>query len=436
VERACGAAGMLSGSAGRAAIATSPRSGGGGHAARWHVLIAGFLCYGFDAVDFMMLALALPAIIAEWHLSLGAAGLIGTAGMIGVGVSGVLMGWFADNHGRRRALLLSVCVFGAFTAAVALARNRWDAMALRFLAGLGLGGVWGVVAALVSEVWSPARRGRAIAAVLSAWPVGVSVAALLAGALLPTHGWRVLFLCGGAALLAAVYVWCCVPESAAWRAERLRPAQGADALTAVAVREIFAPGLRRSTLLGTLAAACALTGYWGANTWLPTYLVRERGLDARTMALYVLLLNAGMFVGYQLLGWLADRVGKRRALLVCFGGATLLLPVYATIRDPRLLLWSGPLVALFFAYAGPFGAYFPELYPTRVRSLGSGFCFNVGRGIAALAPFVFGTVAARYSLATSIALCALGFLCAAVVMLALPETRTTSALPDAPACPP
>jgi MFS family permease len=151
-------------------------------------------------------------------------------------------------------------------------------------------------------------------------------------------------------------------------------------------------------------------------------MVRERGLDTRTMALYVLLLNAGMFVGYQLLGWLADRIGKRGALLVCFAGATLLLPLYALIRDPRLLLWCGPLVALFFAYAGPFGAYFPALYPTRVRSLGAGFCFNVGRGIAAFAPFVLGTLAARYGLATAIGLCAVGFLLAGLVMLALPET--------------
>jgi MFS family permease len=394
-------------------------SGNGSVATRWHVLVAGFLCYGFDAVDFMMLALALPAIISEWRLSLAEAGLLGTAGMIGVGVSGVLMGWFADNYGRRRALLVSVVVFALFTAALALVRNRWDVMALRFLAGLGLGGVWGVVVALINETWSPERRGRAIALVLSAWPVGVSVAALLAGALLPAYGWRALFLSGGGALLAVLYVWRFVPESAAWRAQRPTAVPGA---ARVAVREIFAPGLRRNTLLGTLAAACALTGYWGANTWLPTYLMRERGLDARTMALYVVLMNAGMFCGYQIFGWCADRIGKRRALLLCFAGATLMLPLYVTVRDPTLLLWSGPLLALCFAYTGPFGAYFPELYPTRVRSLGAGFCFNVGRGIAAFAPFVLGTLAARYGLATSIGLSAVGFLLAGLVMLTLPET--------------
>lgn len=402
-------------------------------AVRWHVLIAGFACYAFDAVDFMMLALALPAIISEWQLSLAAAGLIGTAGMIGVGVSGVLMGWFADNYGRRRALIVSVCVFALFTAALALARSYWDAMTLRFLAGLGLGGVWGVVAALVREVWPAAGRGRAVGFVLSAWPVGVIIAALLAGALLPAYGWRVLFLSGGAAFVAALYVWRFVPESAAWRAERQRAGGGP---ARVAVREIFTPALRRTTLLGTLAASCALIAYWGANTWLPTYLVRERGLDQRTMALYVLLLNAGMFTGYQLLGWLADRIGTRRALLVCFAGATLTLPLYASIRDPVLLLWSGPLVALFFSYTGPFGAYFPALYPTRVRSLGAGFCFNVGRGIAAFAPFALGTLAARYGLAVGIGLCALGFLCAGLVMLVMPEVPAAGGLSAAPASTP
>jgi MFS family permease len=103
-------------------------------AVRWHVLGAGFVSYGFDAMDFMMLALALPAIMSEWHLSLGQAGLLGTSGMIGVAVSSVMMGWFSDNFGRRPALLASVALFGCFTAAIALAGGWWQVMALRFLA--------------------------------------------------------------------------------------------------------------------------------------------------------------------------------------------------------------------------------------------------------------------------------------------------------------
>jgi MFS family permease len=91
----------------------------------------------------MMLTLASPLMIAEWHLTLGQAGLLGTAGMVGVGLSALVLGWYADRYGRRPALLASVVIFALFTAAIALARNRWEVMALRFIAGFGIGGVWG-----------------------------------------------------------------------------------------------------------------------------------------------------------------------------------------------------------------------------------------------------------------------------------------------------
>ena len=251
-------------------------------------------------------------------------------------------------------------------------------------------------------------------------------AALLAGWVLPIYGWRALFLCGALALLAALYVLCFVPESALWKGQRTRRLargnQDGERQT-VAVMEIFAPRLRRNTLLATAAAAFFLTAYWGANTWWPTYLIRERGLSTQSMAHYLILLNAGMFCGYPLLGWLADRTSRRTALLLSFGGGAILLPVYAMIRDLNVLLWMGPVVALCFASTGPLGAYLTELFPTRVRCLGAGFCFNVGRGLAAFAPFAFGALATRFGLAVSLALCGVGFIMAALMMLLLPQNE-------------
>jgi len=250
--------------------------------------------------------------------------------------------------------------------------------------------------------------------------VGLSIAALLTRMIVPHEGWRVLFAWGGVAVVAALYVWLWVPESRRWREQRA-PATADARASRVHIHEIFSPQLRRRTVLGTLAAACALTAYWGSNTWLPMYLQRERGLDTAHMASFIVMLNAGMFVGYQLFGILADRFSRRRALLWCFAGASVLLPLYAAIRDHTLLFWMGPVVALCFAYAGPFGAYFPELYPTRVRTLGTGFCFNVGRGIAAFAPYALGQMATQFGLSLCIALSALGYLAAGIVMCFLPE---------------
>lgn len=395
-------------------------SRGRGQDARWVTLAGCFLCYGFDAVDFMILALALPAIVQDFHLSLGEAGLIGTAGMIGVGVSSIVLGWYADNHGRRPALIASVLIFAIFTMAVALARGWSDMLLLRLLAGLGLGGVWGIVSALINETWPPRLHARASSFVLSAWPVGFILAALLAHMLLPAHGWRGLFLSGGLALVAALFVLIFVPESGTWQREKVRR-QMTTGHKGGSLNDIFTEGRWRRTMLATAIAACSLTGYWGTNTWLPTYLVKERGLDPGAMTNFLIVMNIGMFIGYQLFGYIADRIGAKKTVLFCFAATTILLPLYALIRDLTLLLWFGPVVALFFAYFGIFGTYFSALFPSHIRSTGAGFCFNVGRGISAFAPYALGEIAMSFSLSTSIALCGIFFLLAGLLMVFMPD---------------
>src|SRR5262249_11555246 len=202
-------------------------------------------------------------------------------------------------------------------------------------------------------------------------------------------GWRPLFLCGATALLGAAYAYLVVPESDAWLAHHLQHS-GREQGT---VKQIFVAGYGRQTLIATLVAASMLTAYWGINTWLPTYLVREHDLAPSGMSFYLLMLNAGMFCGYPLLARLADRIGKRRALVARFITASVLVPIYAWVRDPVVLLIFGPVMALGFSQTGLLGAYFPELYPTEVRSRGTGFCFNVGRGLAAFAPYTLGQLA-------------------------------------------
>jgi MFS family permease len=135
----------------------------------------------------------------------------------------------------------------------------------------------------------------------------------------------------------------------------------------------------------------------------------------------LLLLNGGMFSGYPLLAGAGERFGKYPVLIASFALAALMVPMYAQVRDATLLLWLGPVMAAGFAQAGLLGAYFPELFPTRMRSLGAGFCFNAGRGVAAFSPYLFGELATRLGLAHSIALCGIGYLVAALFMLFLPR---------------
>ncbi|WP_394617250.1 MFS transporter [Lentzea sp. JNUCC 0626] len=380
---------------------------------RWVVLVGSFVAYMFDALEILLLSFALPAIRAELGLTTTQGGLLATATLLGIGVSSVTVGWLADNFGRKRALMASLLVFGVFTAALAVVPGFTAFLVLRFLAGLGLGGVWGVVSTYVVETWPAAQRGRAAAFVLSSFPIGGVVAALLSAVLLPD--WRLLFLVAGVGtVVPLVIVGLFFGESAEWARQKTTP---------VRVAEIFSPELRRRSLLGATVAGLALFGWWGASTWLPTYLQTSKGIAAGVVAVFMLVLNLGMFVGYNVFGLIADRIGRKRALVLSLAGMAPTLPLYVVAADRATLMWLGPMFAFFAAFAGVFGAYLGELFPTRVRATGTGFCFNAGRGVSALAPLTLGALAASAGFGVGLLVCAGFIACAAVVMTFLPDLR-------------
>lgn len=396
---------------------------------RYRVLAGGFAAYSFDAMDLVLLAMAFQPIMNDLGLTRSEAGLLATATLVGVGFSSVLMGWYSDNYGRRKAMLWSLVSFSLLTMAIAASHNWIEILVLRFLAGLGLGGLWGVIAAYIAETWPPHQRGRAAAFVMSSFPVGVGLASFLAGKIIPTWGWRALFLTAGVALVVAVYVYFFVDESEAWQTQHDARAKGeVTAKEKISVGEIFKNGMARNTILATLVSALALSAYWGTTTWLPTYLVKERGLSVADMGIFMTILSVGMFFGYNLFGWLADVIGKRNALMLSLFGSALMLAIYAMTENHTTLLWMGPAYAFFMAFVGLMGSYYGELFPTRIRTTGSGFCFNVGRGCSAFAPVILGSIATSHTLQTSILLCTIPFLLAGVATAFLPSTEATRQL--------
>ena len=246
---------------------------------KWRVLVGRFAGYTFDALDLVLLAMALQPIMKDLNLSRSDAGLLATATLVGVGFSSILVGWYSDNYGRRTAMLWSLVGFSLLTMLIAIATSWWQILTLRFLAGLGLGGLWGVISAYIAETWPREQRGRAAAFALSSFPVGAGLASFFAGRIIPIWGWRALFLSAGLALIVAIYVYFFVPESEAWKAQRDAVRSGkVKAAERVSVGEIFKDGMAKNTILATAVTTLALGAYWGTTTWLPTYLVKERGL--------------------------------------------------------------------------------------------------------------------------------------------------------------
>ncbi|MGW0329396.1 MFS transporter [Nocardia sp. NPDC003183] len=387
---------------------------------RWIVLGGCFLAYLFDALEIVLLSMALPSIRKDLGITITQGGLLATATLVGIGVSSVLGGYVADNFGRKKALLAALSIFGIFTAAIYVVPSYEVFLLLRFLAGIGLGAVWSVVSAYVVETWPEKHRGRAAAFVISAFPAGGAMAATISGWFLPD--WRLMFLVSGCAVVLPIAIVAIFfSESATWAAQKAD-----NANDVVSVRDVLGSSLRRRTLLGTLMAALALFGYWGSMTWLPTYLTTERGLATTSVALFITMLNLGMFFGYNGFGYLADHIGRHRTIIITLLGVTLTLPIYALTTQETALLWMGPLFGAFTAFFGLFGSYLGELFPTRARATGAGFCFNVGRGVSALAPFALAGLAASIGFQGGLIVCAGFFGLAAVVALFLPRGSTVT----------
>jgi fucose permease len=193
-----------------------------------------------------------------------------------------------------------------------------------------------------------------------------------------------------------------------------------------AIWEIFKPAIARTTILAALLSTGAQGGYYAVTTWLPKFLTTERKLSIVGSTGYLAALIVGSFVGYLVGAWLADRIGRRNLFLIFSLGAIALVMTYTQIALTNEALWLLGFPLGFFAsgYFSGIGPFLTELYPTRLRGSGQGFCYNFGRGLGAIFPTLVGFISQKMTLASAIAIFAivaycLLFLCA----FALPETR-------------
>lgn len=385
---------------------------------RWTVLIWTFIAYLYDSLDLAILAICMPVIIKSMGLSLPDAGLLSSATMIGAALGSILFGWIADNYGRKKAAVWALIGFGFFTGVVYLVNSWGTFMVVRFITGLGIGGIWGPCAALVAEHWKAKYRARAESFMLSTFALGSLIAALMGATLLSRYDWRIIFVLGASAMIAGLLFQRFVPES-----RKVKAAEGAQNKERVGLGTLFSKDLAKLTVLATLASACQMGGYWGVNAWIPTFLVKERGLSLTYMGMWSIVIFAGAFVGYQLYAYMADKIGRRKSLIIAFLADAVIVPLYVFIPNANFLFWLGPVMGLSFGGVfGLFGSFFTELFPEKVRALSGGFCFNMGRLGAVIAPYTVGVLAKQHGLSFGIGIASVIFLLGAVIMLFLPET--------------
>jgi len=385
-------------------------------------LVAGGLGWMLDAMDVMLYSMVLVHLMRDLAMDKGTAGLLNSLTLLASAAGGLLFGFFADRVGRTRALMVSILVYSLASGACGLSTSILQLAMFRFVLGLGMGGEWTTGAALIAETWPAEHRGKALGLMQSTWAIGEMIAAGVVALVLPTFGWRAVFFVGVLPALVVFWIRRDVPESEIWL--RQRRAGGAGS-----VRVLWRKDLRRNGVLATAMNACGMFGYWGLFTWIPAYLslpVEQggRGLDLMKTTAWLVIMGVGKWLGYALFGFFADSVGRRRSYVTYLLVAAALVPLYGMAKTPFWLLVLGPFVAFFgTGFFSGFGAIASELFPTEIRATAMGLSYNVGRGLSAVAPVVVGLLANRFGLGSAFFLQAAAFLAAALIALALPETR-------------
>lgn len=383
-------------------------------------LIAGGLGWMLDAFDVMLYSMVLAHLMRHFGMSKETGGLLNSLTLVASAVGGFFFGFIADRIGRTRALMASILVFSISSGASGFSQTITQLAVCRVILGLGMGGEWSTGAALIAETWPAEHRGKALGIMQSTWAIGEIAAAIIAGLMLPRFGWRAVFFAGVLPAFVVFWILRKVPESEIWRNRKsARPD-----FRALLRRDVLFPGL-----LATAMNACGMFGYWGLFTWIPAYLSLPvaqggRGLTLVATTGWLIVMGIGKFLGYALFGFAADSFGRRASYVLYLLAAAALVPIYAMSKTPLWLLILGPPVAFFgTGFFSGYSALASELFPTEIRATAMGISYNIGRGFSALAPFAVGWIATRHGLGSAFFLQAAAFFIAALLALALPETK-------------
>ncbi len=356
-------------------------------------LVATFGGWALDGMDVMVYSFVISSLMAAWHMSKNDAGILATAVLLISAVGGWLAGTLADRFGRARILQITIVWFAFFTFLSGFTHSFWQLLITRGLQGLGFGGEWAVGSVLMGETIRAQHRGKAVGTVQGGWAIGWGLAALCYGlffTVLPeSTAWRAMFWIGILPAFLVFYIRRKVPEPKVYAETRKKVEASGEGASFL---HIFAPDVLKVTLLTSLLAVGAQGGYYAITTWLPTFLKTQRKLSVMNTTGYLIVIIAGSFVGYMVSAYLADHLGRKKTLILFAVGSflTVVAYTYLPIGNSVMLVLGFPLGFFASGVFSPIGAFFTELFPSRLRGSGQGFSYNFGRGIGALSPWLVG----------------------------------------------
>ncbi|UBQ44403.1 MFS transporter [Comamonas thiooxydans] len=360
--------------------------------------------YAMDGFDLLILGFMLSAISKDLNLTPGQAGSLVTWTLIGAVFGGIVFGMLSDKYGRIRVLTWTIVLFAVFTGLCAFAQGYWDLLIYRTIAGIGLGGEFGIGMALAAEAWPARHRARVSSYVALGWQLGVLGAAMLTPLLLPSIGWRGMFLVG---VIPAVVAWVIrnklhEPEVFVARSKKEQPS------AMQCLKLLMKDKATRKISLGVIVLTSVQNfGYYGIMIWMPSFLSKQMGFSLTKSSMWTAVTIVGMSLGIWVFGQLADRIGRKPTFLIFQVGSVISVLAYSQLTDATAMLWVGAIMGLCVnGMMGGYGAVISEAYPTEARATAQNVLFNIGRAVGGLGPVVIGALAMAYSFQVAIALLA------------------------------
>ena len=370
----------------------------------WKALVGSAVGYAMDGFDLLILGFMLSAISADLNLTPAQSGSLVTWTLVGAVVGGIVFGALSDRYGRVRVLTWTIVLFAVFTGLCAIAQGYWDLLIYRTIAGIGLGGEFGIGMALAIEAWPAKHRAKAASYVALGWQFGVLAAALLTPVLLPHIGWRGMFVVGIFPAFVAWYLRVRLHEP-----EIFSQKQTALSTQKISKLESFQLLVKDKATTKVSLGVVVLTsvqnfGYYGIMIWMPNFLSKQLGFSLTKSGLWTAVTVCGMMAGIWIFGRLADRIGRKPSFLLFQLGAVISIITYSQLTDPTAMLVAGAFLGMFVnGMMGGYGALMAEAYPTEARATAQNVLFNLGRAVGGFGPVVVGAVVSAYSFSIAIA---------------------------------